>query len=276
MEVLSKDIIRTWILPHLPLRSGGRPARVPALELVEAMLYKLKTGCQWRFLPVKQFFAQAPLTWQTVYYHFCRWRRDGSWKNLWLSLLRRQRRFLDLSSVQLDGSHTPAKNGGAAVGYQGRKKARTTTQLLLTDNQGQPLATATPQAGNHHDLFAIETLFAELCALLEAAQIDLKGLFLNADSAFDAHALRHACERRGIEANLARNPRANGAADEHYVYFDEELYRRRTVAEHANAWLDSFKTLLVRYETSVENWLAFHWMAFVVLFLRRISRKITS
>ena len=38
----------------------------------------------------------------------------------------------------------------------------------------------------------------------------------------------------------------------------------------APAWLDSFKTLLVRYETNVENWLAFHFLAFTVLLLRKI------
>ena len=47
------------------------------------------------------------------------------------------------------------------------------------------------------------------------------------------------------------------------------------VIEHANAWLDGFKTLLVRYETSVGNWLAWHWLAFAVLFLRKINRKPT-
>lgn len=276
MEVLPKDIIVRCILPHLPVRTGGRPLRVAPVELVEAILYKLKTGCQWRFLPVKQFFSAPGLRWQAVYYHFNQWRKNGSWKNLWVSVLQRHKRFLDLSSVQLDGSHTPAKNGGAAVGYQGRKKARTTTQLLLTDNAGQPLASATPQAGNHHDLFHIEELFEQLCCLLEAAEIDLQGLFLNADSAFDAPSVRRACARRGLHANLARNPRGNGADEEHYVYFDEQLYQRRTVAEHANAWLDSFKTLLVRYETTVDNWLAFHWLAFVVLFLRRISKIKTS
>lgn len=276
MEVLTKDIIVRCLLPHLPVRTGGRPLRATPVELVQAILYKLKTGCQWRFLPVKQFFSAPGLAWQTVYYHFNQWRKDGAWKNLWLAVLRGHKRLLDLSSVQLDGSHTPAKNGGAAVGYQGRKKARTTTQLLLTDNAGQPLASATPQAGNHHDLFQIDVLFAELCCLLEAAQIDLKGLFLNADSAFDASSLRRACAQRDIHPNLARNPRSTGATDEHYVYFDEELYRRRTVAEHANAWLDSFKTLLVRYETTVDNWLAFHWIAFVVLLLRRSTRLATS
>ncbi len=276
MEVLSKDIITTWILPHLPFGPRGKEVKVSPIELIEAILYKLKTGCQSRCLPVKHFFTQEVLTWQGVYYHFNEWRKDGSWRNLWLSVLRLNKRFLDLSTVQLDGSHTPAKNGGAAVGYQGRKAARTTNTLFLADNSGQFLACATPQAGNHHDVFAIEALFEQLCCWLEEAQISLQGLFLNADSAFDANALRHACFARDSEANIARNPRAGRLAPDEDPYFDEELYRRRVVIEHANAWLDSFKTLLVRYETNVENWLAFHWLAFVVLISAKNYPKVKS
>ncbi len=61
-----------------------------------------------------------------MYYYFHHWSKQGAWKVLWLTLLRLPRRLLGLSSIQLDGSHTPAKNGGAAVGHQGRKAARTT------------------------------------------------------------------------------------------------------------------------------------------------------
>jgi hypothetical protein len=43
-----------------------------------------------------------------VYYHFNEWRKDGSWKKLWVKLLQVHRRHLNLSSVQLDGSHTLA------------------------------------------------------------------------------------------------------------------------------------------------------------------------
>lgn len=32
-------------------------------------------------------------------------------------------------------------------------------------------------------------------------------------------------------------------------YFDNELYKRRFKIEKANAWLDSFQALLVRFET---------------------------
>ena len=189
MEVLSKDIITTWILPHLPFRTGGRrPAAAPA-ELVGAILYKLKTGCQWRFLPVRHLFTGKGLRWQGVYYHFNEWRKQGAWKQLWLRMLHLHRRLLDLSTVQLDGSHTPAKNGGTAVGYQGRKAARTTNALFLADNTGQPLAIATPQAGNHHDTFELERVFTELCNLLQQAGLCLDGLFLNADKAFDVNSL---------------------------------------------------------------------------------------
>ncbi len=270
MEVLRKDIIRTWILPYLSLGTRGPTCKVDLLEVVEAILYKLKTGCQWRQLPVKHFFTGDTLTWSGVYHHVNEWRKDGTWKALWLTLLRVHRRLLDLSSVQLDASHTPAKNGGAAIGYQGRKAARTTNLLFLADRTGQPLACASPQAGNHHDLFDIETSFGELCSLVEGAHISLEGLFLNADSGFDAKALREDCFRRGIEANIAVNPRSTKREDAEDVWVDTELYRERTAIERTNSWLDSFKTLLVRFETTTENWLAFHFLAFAVLLLRKI------
>ena len=177
MEVLDKVTIESWILPHLSVGERGKDIKVEMTALIEAILYKLKTGCQWRQLPVKQFFDEAKLTWQGVYYHFNEWRRDGSWKRVWLNVLRRNKRFLDLSSIQLDGSHTRAQNGGQALAYQGRKAAKTTTSLFLADNTGVMLACATPQAGNHHDLFEIEQLFEELCSLLESARINLKDCF---------------------------------------------------------------------------------------------------
>jgi transposase len=111
-------------------------------------------------------------------------------------------------------------------------------------------------------------LFGKICAALEAATIPVGGLFLNADKAFDTKVFRQECARRDIEANIPRNRRAD-------TPFDPELYARRVVVEHANAWLDGFKTLLVRYETSVGNWLAWHWLAFAVIFLRKINRKST-
>ncbi|WP_454058910.1 transposase [Elizabethkingia ursingii] len=92
-------------------------------QIVEAILYRLKTGCQWRELPTKQFFEVA-YSWKSVYYHFCRWCRDGSWERFKEYLFDKYKKQLDMSCVQLDGFHTPVKRGGESFGYQGRKNVR--------------------------------------------------------------------------------------------------------------------------------------------------------
>lgn len=242
----------------------------------------MKTGCQWRLLPLRQFFTTEKLSWQGVYDHFNEWVKDGSWTKVWIAILSAHKNSLDLSSIQLDGSHTPCKQGGEAVGYQGRKKAKTTNNLFLADNQGQMLACASPQAGEHIerecsiDLFDIATLFGELCEMLTKAGLNLKGLFLNADAGFDSQELRSLCEDKQIEANIAFNPRNTLAQSDDYQYFDEELYKCRTVIEQANAWMDSFKALLVRFEKKATSWVAFLLLAFSVRFLNKIKQKSKS
>lgn len=135
------------------------------------------------------------------------------------------------------------------------------------------MARATP-----HDLFQIQELFNEICSLLKEARLDLKGLFLNADPGFDSADFKAACEKEGIIANVKENPR-NTAKAEQPSYepgthvFDGELYADRSVIEHANAWIDGFKALLVRFEFSVKNWMSLHFIAFSVIFLRKIKRK---
>ena len=185
------------------------------------------------------------------------------------------RQTLDLSCIQLDGSHSPAQRGGEAVVYQGRKSSQTSNTLYLADNQGQMLACASPQAGQHHDLFKIQELFEQICDILQEADIDLSGLFLNADAGFDSQDVRQLCSQKGIEANIEQNKRNQKTVQEHvdYQYFDEELYKRRTVIEHANAWMDNFKALLIRFETKAKNWTALLFIGFTVRFLTKIYKK---
>jgi transposase len=272
MEVLSKSIIEKWIVPYLSVGKRGAKPQVALSDVVSAILHRLKTGEQWRYLPLLQFFEAGTISWNGVYYYFNKWFKDGSFQNAWLAILRANKAHLDLSSLQLDGSHTPAKQGGEAVGYQGRKKANTTNALFFADRQGLPIAMAAPQAGNHHDVHEIRILFEQMCKLLEDAGISLKGVFMNADAGFDVEQLRAVCTDKEIEANIADNPRnSKESLREDYQYFDEQLYKERFVIERANAWLDSFKGLLIRYEKKIKSWMAQHWIAFSVLLLRKIN-----
>jgi transposase len=54
-------------------RAVGRSGRVPRREILNAIFYVHRTGCQWRFLP-----ASYP-KWKTVYSCFWRWQRSGAW-----------------------------------------------------------------------------------------------------------------------------------------------------------------------------------------------------
>ncbi len=267
-----------WIVPHLTVGERGFEVTTPLAEIVECIFHRLKTGCQWRELPTKEFFSDTILSWNTVYYHFNKWVKAGCWQKIWIHILKSNLRHLDLSSIELDGSHTLAKNGGDAIGYQGRKAANTTNTLFLSDNQGVMLAMSTPQAGQHHDLYEIQTLFDEICTMLKKAEINLSGLFLNADSGFDSADFRQACQQEEIIPNIKQNSR-NSTNQQTKPYesgthiFDDELYRDRSVIENANAWIDGFKALLVRFEFSVKNWMALHFIAFSVIFLRKINRK---
>ena len=110
-----------------------------------------------------------------------------------------------MSSIQLDRSHTPAKRGGEAVGYQGRKASKTINSLFLADNQGQMLAS--PQEGQRNDLYNIKALFEELCQMLVKAGISINGLFLNANSGFDSKELRQICKDKKVEVNIDVNSR---------------------------------------------------------------------
>lgn len=59
-----------------PPKPGGRPAKYPRREIVNAILYVLRTGCAWRQLP-----HDLP-PWISVYLYFRGWRRDGTWDGL--------------------------------------------------------------------------------------------------------------------------------------------------------------------------------------------------
>ena len=170
-----------------------------------------------------------------------------------------------MSSVKLDGSHTPAKRGGLAVGYQGRKKCKTTNALFLTDKQGIPLAMSEPVSGNYNDIFDIENSFQKIIDDLKLAEISTQGLFMNADAGFDSAKLRHLCFVNDILPNIDINKRNSNSID--YEYFvDELLYKERFSVERTNAWLDAFKAILTRFETRKDTWTALHYLAWFKLY----------
>src|SRR5712691_4446307 len=68
-----------------PYTGKGRPPGIDRREIVNAIFYVLRTGCQWRYLP--EGFPH----WNTVYWYFAKWRDDGTWVRVNDTLRRRVR-----------------------------------------------------------------------------------------------------------------------------------------------------------------------------------------
>ncbi|UZO81397.1 transposase [Aquimarina sp. ERC-38] len=103
-----------------------------------------------------------------------------------------------------------------------------------------------PVAGNHNDLFDIGVQFEVVTTTLKQANINIDGLFLNADAGFDSKNFRDSCNEQQINANICFNKR-NGNSDKD-EYFDQELYDERYAVERTNAWMDSYRSLLNRFD----------------------------
>lgn len=59
-----------------PAKPGGHPRTVEMREVINGILYVLRSGCTWRMMP-----HDLP-PWGTVWGYFRRFRKDGTWEHI--------------------------------------------------------------------------------------------------------------------------------------------------------------------------------------------------
>src|SRR5215471_17676489 len=99
---------------HLPpMSQRGRPRTHPLRRILDAIFYVLRTGCAWRYLP-----SNFP-PWQTVFYHFRRFRLQGIWHRLHVAVHRAERervgRNPDPSAAIMDGQSVKTVEEAAGI-----------------------------------------------------------------------------------------------------------------------------------------------------------------
>lgn len=178
---------------------------------------------------------------------------------------------LDLSELNLDGTHAIAKKGGESVAYQGRKKAKTTNILPITDGHGFIIACTGLLAGNHNDAFNLKEHLQAAFKSMKRLGLPIKGAFFNADKAFDTKAARKTCFNHGLMPNMPENKRnRKGNKLGRPRRFNEEVYKRRFTSERSFAWIDKFRALLLRFDRRDVYYLGGHHIAFAMINLRHI------
>ena len=227
------------IVPNIPLPKRGFATTVPVAGVVNEVLHELKTVAHWEQLPVRSLFSEKALSRQSVYYRYLKRCLNDTFFFCWTPLLEKHEDKLDLSSINLGGSHTPALIGVEEEEYQVPKKRKTTNALYFTERQGLSSVMSEPVADNHNCIFDIEVQFELVAATLEQAGICAKSLFLNADAGFDSKSFGAVSASNDIKANIFFNKR-NGDISDRDEHFDKSLYNERYAVEKTNSWLDSF------------------------------------
>jgi putative transposase len=123
-----------YLKPHLPVSIVGRPAEVSLRQVLNAILYVLTTGCQWRQLP-REFPA-----WSAVYYYFYRWSGDGTWERIHALLRSRLRekngRHKHPTAGCLDSQSVKCTAVPGERGYDAGKKVNGRKRHILVDTWG--------------------------------------------------------------------------------------------------------------------------------------------
>jgi transposase len=130
-------------------------------------------------------------------------------------------------------------------------------------------------AGNHNDAFNVMETIKKLFVDMKRCHLGYTGALFNADSSFDIRAVRNMLWNRGVIPHLAENKR-NRKTTKHgrKRHFNQHAYEDRFAIERTFAWIDKFRTLLIRFERKDVYWLGFHLLAFTLINLRNLLTKV--
>jgi transposase len=244
--------------PYLTLMREDAPQREHALrELFNGLRWLVGPGSQWRMMP-----HDLP-PWHAVYQQARRWLRAGCFETLAEDLRKILRlvaeRTADPSAAILDSrtlQSTPESGGRA--GYDGAKRRQGSKVHAAVDTLGHWLALKVT-AANAQDR---EQVGALAQALQAATGNQVQRAYV--DQGYTGPQAANAAQAHGITLEVVKLPKAKRG----FVRLP-----KRWVVERSFAWAARQRRLARDYERLASTLAGYHWLAFVLLLLKRLFVK---
>lgn len=250
------DSQRKHIKDLFPVHTGrGRPRELDSRQVVNAIFYLLRTGCQWRYLP-----AEYPC-WQSVYYYLRLWQRTGIWQQIHDRLrseLRRQsHRHKHPTAGCLDSQAVKTTSVPGVRGFDAGKRVNGRKRHLLVDTLGLLLVVVV-HAANVSESAGARLVFKQMggnCKKLRRVWLD-GGYF---GTLFGWSQKQFGLTLQTVKPVAGQKGFA--------------VLPRRWVVERTFAWLNNHRRLSKDYERETKTSEAFIQIAMMRLMLRRLCPK---
>ncbi|MDH0383120.1 IS5 family transposase [Comamonas aquatica] len=240
------------------VRRTTKPVTVDLYEVFCAVLYLLRTGCQWRFLP-----PEFP-KWQSVYAYWRKWSEPDqhgvsllqqALKNQVTAARERLGRNACSTLLIVDAQSVKNTDTAALKGYDAGKKVSGIKRHIAVDTQGLPHAVAVTTADVTDRKGALQAL--QRC---KPNLSRVQSLLVDSGYVGQPFAV-------GVQEILGGHVTVQIAKRSELHTF--KVMPKRWVVERSFAWLDKNRRLWKNCERLLNTSLQFVHLAFLVLLLRR-------